>query len=86
MSSKTSQRKYDATLKLVNKVYDQFPAFTDVFDEETWYIFAAVFTGATILAAVIASRFIKLKNLDWSSARKVDTQALLDEESDILIV
>jgi len=64
MSSKTTRRKYDATVKLVNKVYAQFPAFTDIFDEETWYIFAAVFTVATILAAVIASRFVKLKNFE----------------------
>lgn len=63
-STKTGQRKYEATLKLVNKVYDQFPAFTDVFDEETWYIFAFMFTATTILVAVIASRYITLKNMD----------------------
>jgi hypothetical protein len=60
----TSQRKYEATLKLVNKVYDQIPSFTDVFDEETWYIFAFFFTVATIIGAFVASRFITLKNLD----------------------
>ena len=65
MSGKQSQqRKYEATLKLVNKVYDQVPAFTDVFDEETWYIFAFVFTAASILAAFVASRYITLKSCD----------------------
>ncbi|KAF2350835.1 hypothetical protein FHG87_018405 [Trinorchestia longiramus] len=55
MAAPQSQRKYEATLKLVNKVYDQIPAFTDVFDEETFYIFAFFFTVATILGAVVAS-------------------------------
>ena len=64
MSTQTGQRKYEATLKLVNKVYDQFPAFTDIFDEETWYIFAFMFTGITIVVAIIASRYITLKNID----------------------
>ena len=64
MSTQTGQRKYEATLKLVNKVHDQFPAFTDIFDEETWYIFAFMFTAITIVVAIIASRYITLKNID----------------------
>lgn len=62
--STQAQRKYEATLSIVNKVYDSVPAFTDVFDEETWYIFAGCFTVGTILVSLIASRFITLKPVD----------------------
>ena len=48
-------------LDAINHIYEQFPAFTDIFDEETFYIFAFVFTCTTILAAFIASRFITIK-------------------------
>lgn len=62
--STQAQRKYEATLSIVNKVYDSVPAFTDVFDEETWYIFAGGVTVGTILLTLIASRFITLKPVD----------------------
>ena len=60
----TGQKKYEATLNIVNKIYDNFPAFTDIFDEESFYIFAGVFTLCTIMGAIIASRFITLKPAD----------------------
>jgi len=59
-----SQRKYEATMSIVNKVYDNVPAFTDVFDEETWYIFAACFTIGTLVMTFVASRFITIKPVD----------------------
>jgi len=59
-----SQRKYDATMSIVNKVYESVPAFTDVFDEETWYIFAACFTIGTFVVAFMASRLITIKPVD----------------------
>lgn len=62
--STQAQRKYEATMSIVNKVYDSVPAFTDLFDEDTWYIFAACFTLATILVTFIASRYITLKPLE----------------------
>jgi large subunit ribosomal protein L53 len=48
-------------LDAINHIYEQFPAFTDVFDEETFYLFAFAFTCTTVLLAVIASRFITIK-------------------------
>jgi len=59
-----SQRKYEATMSIVNKVYDSVPGFTDVFDEETWYIFAGCFTIGTLVLTIVASRFITIKPLD----------------------
>jgi len=57
-----SQKKYEQTLTMVNKVYGQLPGFTDVFDEETWYIFVVFFVLATVLAAFVISRFVKLRD------------------------
>jgi len=62
--STQSQRKYQATLSIVDKVYNSVPAFTDIFDEESWYIFALVFTAATIIIAVVASRFVTIKPVE----------------------
>lgn len=62
--STQAERKYEATLSLVNKVYDFVPAFTDVFDEDTWYIFAGCFTAATLILTIVASRYISLKPVE----------------------
>ena len=42
----------------INKWADELPGFTDMFDEDSFYIFAGVFTLLTCLATVIASRYI----------------------------
>jgi len=45
----------------INKWADELPAFTDMFDEDSFYIFAGVFTLLTCLGTFMASRYIKLK-------------------------
>merc|ERR1711971_1424904 len=51
-------------MEFVDKFYDQAPGFQDVFDEESFYMFAAVFTLVSCLAAFLASRYITLKAKD----------------------
>ena len=51
-------------MEVIDKYYEQTPGFQDIFDEETFYIFAAVFTVATCLIGFIASKYIKLKCKD----------------------
>ena len=51
-------------LKAVDRLFDHVPAFVDVFDEETFYMFAGVFVGLTCIAAFTASRYIKIKHRD----------------------
>ncbi|XP_054015588.1 uncharacterized protein LOC128896317 [Hylaeus anthracinus] len=63
MASHTSNNK-NYNMKLIDTIYNQVPAFTDVFDEETWYIFVACFVGGTFLVAFILSRFITLKPVE----------------------
>ncbi|KOC58577.1 uncharacterized protein LOC117608512 [Osmia lignaria lignaria] len=63
MASHTVNSK-NYNMKLIDTLYNQVPAFTDVFDEETWYIFVACFVAGTFLVAFILSRFITLKPVE----------------------
>ncbi|XP_076168952.1 uncharacterized protein LOC143147528 [Ptiloglossa arizonensis] len=63
MASHISNNK-NYNMKLIDTVYNQMPAFTDVFDEETWYIFVACFVAGTFLVAFILSKFIILKPVE----------------------
>lgn len=51
-------------LDVIERLYNDLPAFTDIFTEESFYIFAACFALATILVAVISSRYIKIKPVE----------------------
>lgn len=62
-SSQTGSNK-DYNIKLIDTLYSQVPAFTDVFDEETWYIFVVCFVAGTFLVAFILSRFITIRPVD----------------------
>lgn len=55
---------YKANVNIFNKVYEQLPAFVDVFDEETFYVFVIFFVLSTVLVAFILSRFITIKEVD----------------------
>ncbi|XP_026284541.1 uncharacterized protein LOC113210659 [Frankliniella occidentalis] len=48
-------------IQLIDHLYNQVPAFTDIFDEETWYIFVACFVASTIVLAIVLSRFITIR-------------------------
>lgn len=63
MASDTANSK-NYNMKLIDTLYNQVPAFTDVFDEETWYIFVACFVAGTLFVAFILSRFITLKPVE----------------------
>lgn len=47
-----------------NEAYHNLPAFTDIFDEESFYLAFIGLTLVSILVAFIASRFITLKEFD----------------------
>ena len=51
-------------LHVVEEIYNQIPAFTDVFSEDTFYIFVLIFVMSTILVAFILSRFITIKPVE----------------------
>ena len=60
-----ARRSYQAVLEIFRKLEANMPYFVDVFDEETFYIFAACFVIATILMAFVLSKFITLREVDW---------------------
>ncbi|XP_050681435.1 uncharacterized protein LOC126976847 [Leptidea sinapis] len=51
-------------LNVVEELYNQIPAFTDVFSEDSFYVFVVFFVMSTILVAFILSRFITIKPVD----------------------
>ncbi|XP_039756651.1 uncharacterized protein LOC120631233 [Pararge aegeria] len=52
------------SLYVVDEIYKHLPAFTDVFSEDTFYVFVVIFVSCTIMVAFILSRFITLKPVD----------------------
>lgn len=62
MATETGNKNYN--LRLIDMLYSQVPAFTDVFDEETWYVFVICFVAGTFLVAFILSRFITIKPVE----------------------
>lgn len=63
MATQTGNSK-NYNLRLIDMLYSQVPAFTDVFDEETWYIFVICFVTGTLLVTFILSRFITIKPVE----------------------
>lgn len=63
MTSQTGSSK-NYNLRLIDMFYSQIPAFTDVFDEETWYVFVICFVAGTFFVAFILSRFIIIKSVE----------------------
>ncbi|XP_072743018.1 uncharacterized protein [Anoplolepis gracilipes] len=62
MATETGNKDYN--LRLIDMFYNYVPAFTDVFDEETWYIFVICFVASTFLVAFILSKFITIKPVE----------------------
>ncbi|XP_046672285.1 uncharacterized protein LOC124362120 [Homalodisca vitripennis] len=52
-------------VKLIDELYSHVPAFTDLFDEETWYMFVGCFVATTIVVVFIVSRFVTIKPVEW---------------------
>lgn len=48
----------------IERIYHDLPTFSDVFNEETFYVFVVCFVLATILVAFVLSRFITIKPVD----------------------
>lgn len=51
-------------LHVVEEIYNQIPAFTDVFSEDTFYIFVVCFVISTIMVVFLLSRFITIKPVE----------------------
>lgn len=58
-------RGYQASMQLFSRMYGNVPFFSEIFDEETFYLFAILFVAGSFLLAFVLSRFIRLKEVDW---------------------
>lgn len=61
MSDKIKKR---GSMDVIEKLYREMPAFTDVFTEETFYVFVFGFVATTLVLVFIASRFVKIKPIE----------------------
>jgi hypothetical protein len=52
------------SMKMIENLYSQVPAFNDLFDEESFYMFVVIFVAGTILVAYIGSRYITIKPVE----------------------
>lgn len=57
-------KKKDYQLRLIQHIYNQIPAFTDIFTEETFYATVVCFVISTIVVVIILSRFITIKAVE----------------------
>ncbi|KPM09215.1 LSM12-like protein [Sarcoptes scabiei] len=59
-----STRHYNVLVKIYELVYNGFPDFDQIFDEETFYISAFAITIVSIATCFVLSRFITLREAD----------------------
>jgi large subunit ribosomal protein L53 len=57
--------KFQHSVQLFSKLYGNVPAFVDVFDEESFYIFSAAILVVSIIVAIVLSRYVTIKETDW---------------------
>ena len=55
-------KKGEAEREIVRTLSGWIPKFTDLFDEETFYIFAILVVLASIVAVIVLSRYVKIKD------------------------
>jgi len=51
-------------LNIMNTLYSQVPSFSDIFDEQTWYIFVGLLTLSAVLIAMLLSRYVTIKPVE----------------------
>ncbi|KAL3311872.1 hypothetical protein Ciccas_009540 [Cichlidogyrus casuarinus] len=68
-----NSKKGDVSAEFVRRVTSSLPAFTDIFDEETFYIF---FACLTIIVAVGAFLFVRFFDIEINDAGFAETRAM----------
>ncbi len=62
MGGQTQEGKYEASKQFMKHVSNMVPGFTDIFDEESFYICAIVLIVLAIIGAFLASRYVTVKD------------------------
>jgi len=64
MGHNSNTKKGSGHVDFIERVYHDLPHFTDVFTEETFYIFVICFVLFTLVIAFTLSKFITIKPID----------------------
>merc|ERR1712117_92338 len=64
MAKKPAEKVIHKAMRSIDKIYRETPAFTDIFDEETWYQFCFVFVCSTIVCVFLLARYIDIRSID----------------------
>lgn len=64
MSDRKFPTRDPGSMKMIENLYSHVPAFTDLFDEETFYTFVVIFVAGTLLLTYIGSRYITIKPVE----------------------
>ena len=59
-----SQKKYQSTKTITSALYGTLPSFTDLFDEESFYIAFGTLVLVTVLTAVVLSRYVTIRAVE----------------------
>ena len=61
----SAKRRLDTQREIINHFSQLIPAFNDLFDERSWYIFVAVFVVSSFFVAFLLSRFLTIDDVDY---------------------
>ena len=90
MSERRFPGRDPGSMRMIENIYSQVPAFNDLFDEETFYTFVMLFVAGTILIAYISSKYITIKPVEWfqycSELNKHTTKAIFVYFSELFIL
>lgn len=50
---------------MFESAYESVPSFTDIFDEESFYLFATIVFASTIAFVFFLSRKVTIREVDW---------------------
>lgn len=70
MPTSRQQRRMEAQRQIIKHFDEQIPAFKDVFDERSFYIFAAVLTVISFVAVFVLAYYCNVKIDDADELRK----------------
>ena len=61
----SAKRRLDTQREIINHFSQILPAFNDLFDERSWYVFFTFLTLASFLVAFLLSRFMTISDADY---------------------
>jgi hypothetical protein len=61
----SAKRRLDTQRAIINHFSQLLPAFDDLFDERSWYLFFAILVLSSFVVAFLLSRFVTISDADY---------------------